>query len=566
MRNLALFRRVFCSALFLCWAVASLAAVGKPAPNTKEEVLGERASDAKPGKPQIFLPFPPEGQDALDVVSPDGEQAAWMDSRDQKWAVMVNGKRQGSEYDQVKWLVFSPDSGHFAYFGRNGKKWTAVIDGQPGKAEYDDLEYGVGFSKDGQHYAYAAKRAKKWLIIRDGMESSEYDEVGGPSFSPASQRLVYPYRLGSRSWNVSFDGKDIWPDPGVGGALFGFTPRTEKPIVLGVKLKTSRAVTRLFIPIGGDFLNSTFFIGEKAAGPSFAALSQPIIWGENDEHVLYSGSNTNVKLAKRNAALGQVIVDGKPGPEYEAAPQPVVKAFLKGTDLILPTGVRRLESRWYGVSSPTATPDGQHVAYSVRRPEKDYVVIADGRQSPSFEAIPCGPAFGPDGTLWYVGFTGGKLTLVSDGKRLAEWTWENWKDTDHCADFQLWEAGHSTFVIEQGWDLFQDYHPERLHGDLEPPPNAQTGKRQLFVDGKPGKEYDAVSLKVIPPQIAGNEIHIAYVVHGDKGHNGAFTVLDGEEGKTYDAIAAGRRALSPDGTVRYVARRGLKYFRVTQTH
>jgi hypothetical protein len=520
-------------------SVSTCPAAAAPALNTKEELMGEKNPDTK------------SGGDIEDTASPDRASVAWRERHRNKWAAMLNGKQQGAEYDEVKWLVFSPDSRHLAYFGRTGKKWAAIVDGQRDKTEYDNLD-GVTFTEDGLHYAYAAMRAKKWLIVRDGIESPIFDDVGKPHFSSTGQRLVYTVKQGD-SWRVLDEGKES--SPMTEYEFLGFTPKLEKVIAIGYE----HAGVRLII--------------DQQRGPVFDTFAPPVFVGPNDDHFVYAGSNVRRYAVKEEHGAGRIVIDGKEGREYEAAPiqstGKMLLSALAGQFKVLQNGVvDRLESRWHGVSSPAISVDGRHVAYSVRRADKDYVVVADGQEGPSFEAIPCGPAYSPEGKLSYVGFTAGKLVILSEGNRVSELPWlsESWRDSDHCADFRLWEAGHSTFILEQGWSGFG------LHGQysfvtgglsVEEQPRKPI-KRQLVINGKQGKVHESRSLNVIAPRIAGSEIHVVYEVRGDKAHNdGSFVVIDGEEGKLFDGIAPRTTRISDDQTVTYIALSGRKFLRVT---
>jgi hypothetical protein len=308
-----------------------------------------------------------------------------------------------------------------------------------------------------------------------------------------------------------------------------------------------------------------------AAGPEFDAVTWPVFWGSDERHYSYAGAAVKGFTGLKGA--GQVIVDSDSGPVYEgestAAPGQAVAgtgALAAGVaaaiayganDAGYESGIRLSEgalksfrARSFGVSSPSVSPDGRHVAYAARRGKTDYVVVRDGDVSRSFESIPCNPVFGPDGRLVYVGVEGDKLVVMVDGERLNEFAWEG---VDDCSVMTFTEGGHFVYAAAQGGHQYDDGYTSRA-------------KRRVFVDGKAGKEYDAMAVRNLQTLLTGPELHLAYEVHNDKYHNDAsFAVVDGLEGKPYDALMPYSLQFSGEKNVTYVARRGRKILRVTQS-
>ncbi len=86
----------------------------------QEEVLGEKGPASDP-------------DDKYDTISRDGRRVAWREKRDNAWVVMVNGERQGGDFQKVEDLGFSPDGRRFFFKAKEGKRWLFVIDGVRGK-------------------------------------------------------------------------------------------------------------------------------------------------------------------------------------------------------------------------------------------------------------------------------------------------------------------------------------------------------------------------------------------------------------------------------------------------
>jgi hypothetical protein len=255
--------------------------------------------------------------------------------------------------------------------------------------------------------------------------------------------------------------------------------------------------------------------------------------------VAYAGAEVKTGFGGGAKGIGRMIVDGEAGPVYEGKSTKSFGRFMleaAGGYISyhrLANGVGPFNVLHYGVSSPRPSPDGQHIAYAARRDDDDYVVVLDGDNGPSYTSIACGPQFTPEGTLVYVGVEGEKLVLVKNVERVSEF---GWKDAD-CTG--LWTPG-GDHVVYIAW---ADDHV------------------RVFIDGTPGDEYEAKNVDIETGWLD-EKLHVAYAVRGKEDDRDEFVVVDGEEGKRYDEVFA--LQVSEDGTVKYVARQGRKFFRVTQ--
>jgi hypothetical protein len=87
--GIAVFPLFFCAAM-LAGSAAKPVEVSGPL-SLKEEFLGEKSPDTAA-----------EDKKLEDTVSPSGERVAWRDKHGGKWQVMLNGKPQGPEFDDVQ--------------------------------------------------------------------------------------------------------------------------------------------------------------------------------------------------------------------------------------------------------------------------------------------------------------------------------------------------------------------------------------------------------------------------------------------------------------------------------
>ncbi len=537
--------------LLVCrWSTAKPPQEESPVTDVQEELIGEKS----PGTPP----------DDLEIVSRDGKRVAWRERPAKHWVVKVNGDPMGPEFEKIEWILFSPDSKRVAYRAKQGKNWVAVVDGKPG-SPYREIG-AIRFSPDNQRVAYAAKKGKKWLMVLDGKEGPAYDDVAEPIFSPDSQHYVYPAKR-EKKWVVIMDGEEQGPEM--------------KDVWRGeLRLKKKRLVTGLpwayFHPKEGPIYfgrvdKGWSLIIAGVAGPEFDAVTWPVFWGGDERHYTYAGAAvkrtwTGVK------GVGQVIVDSEAGPVYEgettknpdrdgtqsALAAALAAAMEYGTDRsgyewgigLAQGALKSFRAPSFGVSSPSVSPDGKYVAYAARRGKKDYVVVRDGEVSRSFENIPCNPIFGPDGRLVYVGVEGDKLVVTVDGERLNEFVWEG---VDDCSVITFTEGEHFVYTVAQGGNLYDNGYTSRA-------------KRRVFIDGEAGKEYDAKAVGNLQTLLTGPEFHLAYEVHNDKYKDDAsFVVVDGLEGKPYDAVMRYSLRFSGEKNVTYIARQGRKFFRVIQS-
>lgn len=271
--------------------------------------------------------------------SRDGKRLGFLGKRDKKWIAILDGKESGPELDDFwhsSW-GFTRNGSHFVVAGRIKNDWIYVIDGQPTPA------FGVlspiGFTSDGQHYAYAGTVAKAgtWspkqkttgTVIRDGQSvatfqgrglwgasakiatgvrefSSDFHGVSTPQFNPEG-KLVYAARRDKGDVAV-FVGSDAGP---------GFDE-----ILSSVAFSEDSQHFAYVAKRGGDFVEvrdnvpgqSSTSSRHKASGVHWIAMNG------DATHLAYEtvSGGTQYEAGATSRALRTVILDGQPGPEYDA--------------------------------------------------------------------------------------------------------------------------------------------------------------------------------------------------------------------------------------------------------
>lgn len=500
------------------------------------------------------------------TASKDGERLAWREKRGKRWVVLVNGKQVGGEFDEVAALQFGPDGKRFAFSAKNGKGWTNVIDGVEqggpykkvgsvlfspdgsrssfwaktsdgglyvvdGKSQalHKDVLRGK-FSPDNLHFAYTAQKGKQWFVVVDGVEGPGYGEAESPHYREKALTMAYVARR-QKTWFLVDDGKEtLARDLKYGYRLLGFTPVAEEPVL------------EVY-----DGNQSKMLIG-KLEGPRGNTTLIPFSQSDDHTHVAYATATIRTPaMALTERAFGQVVLDGKGGREYEGAPvesggKGALRAAFLNEAIQMKRGlVSKFTARTHGVSAPSMTRDGRHVAYAARRGNNDMTVVVDGKEGPGFEEIPGEPVYSPDGKLYYLVVDAGKLVLMVDGQRVKE---TEWREKSTCIPFSFAEGGHYHYGVlhhAEGVQVIADGQEHRL--------------RPLAVLGIPGN----------PSQVVGGRLHFAYFGMAVQPKQEAVLIVDGKEAKVYSDVWPETVRWSGEGVLTYVARDGQRLLRVTQT-
>jgi len=271
-------------------------------------------------------------------------------------------------------VVFSQDRRHVAYVMPRGQKQCVVVDGQVG-AEYDEICKGPIFSPYSNRVAYIAKKGKKSLVVVDGQPGAEYyNAINGDSliFSPDGKRVAY-----------------VLENPGMIFPLRpGEVPLDNRPFVV-VDGKAGAKYDRIFnLIFSPDSKRVAYIVHKNMGGGRFVVVDGQA--GTEYKWVtslIFSPDGKRVAYTARKGEKSLVVVDGKPGAEYDD----ILKDF------------------------PIFSPDGKRVAYVARKDQK-YLVVVEGQAGAEYDKI-YNLVFSPDGQLAYKAEKDGKLLVVLDDSR-----------------------------------------------------------------------------------------------------------------------------------------------------
>ncbi|MDO8588775.1 MAG: hypothetical protein Q7T82_17230 [Armatimonadota bacterium] len=485
------------------------------------------------------------------IFSRDGKHAAYSQRKGKKWLVVVDGQ-PGPEYDAVGFLTFSPDGERMAYYAndevrggmvvvdgqehasetnaqfspdgkyatynvKTGGKGYTVLDGQTGP-EYDGIVQGSCiFSRDGRRVAYAATKGDKSVVVVDGHPGPEYDAIwrGSLVFSPDGGHVAYvAWQGGDGQSTVVLGEKSVVVVDGQPGPEYDFVPNLQ------------------FSPDGKRMA----FVAHKG-GRTFLLAGQPT-------YLTYLADYLKTKDEK-----SVVVVDGRPGPEYDYVSGVQFSADGSRVAYVAHKGEKSL-----------AFADGKQMAYVPQKGEKCLAVV-DGQPEPEYEGIQEPVILSPDGKrVAYAVQRSGKSAVVVDGQMGPEY--------DYVMDLQFSPDGkHSAYQAQKGKKWFavvdgqagQEYdslYPLRFSPDGKHVAyRAKKGKKWLVVmDGQPGSEYNWTG----DVQFSPDGKHSAYQAGKYKEW---FVVIDGQSGPQYDDVSKGP-AFGLDGSIEYMVIKEKALFRV----
>ena len=322
------------------------------------------------------------------TASPNGTKIAYsqrIDS-DERYVISgLQGRINGSFYQNVRDFVFSSNGEHYAYKALVGDKRIAVVDGSEGQ-KYDEI-YKIVFSRDGGRYAYMADKGDQVVVVVDGKEEGPYDSTSDdPIISSSGQHVLYTIAKEGTNY-VVVDG-DIQEQ-------VGYNPVVSPD---GSRWAYSRSAS-------------------YAGDPCYIVLDGEVMDLGKDNRVsqmVFSsdGKRFAYDLVPGAGAYGDhvVVVDGVRGKKY---PFPGVGKIVFSSDgrrtaywakaqdggfMMVLDGV---EGRIYDeINDPVFSPDGDHVAYIAKDKDGKFVVL-DGKEGTRYRDV-WGLTFGMGGRLAYV--------------------------------------------------------------------------------------------------------------------------------------------------------------------
>jgi formylglycine-generating enzyme required for sulfatase activity/Tol biopolymer transport system component len=361
---------------------------------------------------------------------------------DARWLRHPQTRITGSQLSENPVVAVSPDARHLAYPVRRGSRWAVVVDGKEDQKQYDEIR-SLTFSPDGRRLAFAARRgegaAARWSVVVDGREEKAYDAiVDGPVFSPDGRRVAY-HALVVRSrapvWSggqvVVVDGKE-WKDrPQREPPTEAVLPPTAFENLRGVEFRPARL---RFSPDGQRLA------AVVRDGPGYRVVVDGIPHNRVYQAIpRLRFSPDGQRLAYVGAGTGGIaLVEGKGEKVYPETFLRDLRFSPDGKRLALATqgaGVgsparvlvdQVVVSEGTGVEEVTFSPDGKRVMAAVLR-NRVWVVEVDGKEQPETarQVPPRSLRFSPDGK--WVAFVagGGQLrdSVVIGGVEGKQYPW-----------------------------------------------------------------------------------------------------------------------------------------------
>jgi hypothetical protein len=452
-----------------------------------------------------------------------------------------------------------------------------------GESAHDAWKSGRGprSSPDARRVAWTEKRGKKWVALVNGRQlGTEYEEPLSPFFSPNSQHVAYVARRNQKGVMV-LDGKEVGPecDQIADGTFHPDSERVayfcqrnkqwnlilgeaEGPPLDDLKIWLSSPHPGIvFSPDGkraayAGIREKRFVVlldGEEvASGYDYAGAP---LFSADSQHFLFVGVKVETSLSKQTLgipprAAGTIVLDGREIAIYRSQELASRAWGLSPTtyQVVTPAAI---QTHLAGVNPPQFLPDGKLV-YAARRGENDVVVMRGDEVGPQHVNVVNGPAVSPDGKrIAYFTLARGSLVEVVDGKPGREYPARTLTRVSFVGDIVFSPDG-TRLAYEFG-----------RHGARPAWQVLFRALRRVVLDGEEGKEYDALALTNLTFSPASRRF--AYEVHDAGRQLRSLIVLDGLEGKSYEAVFSNSLRFTDEDTVVYVAREGRRYLRVTQS-
>lgn len=382
------------------------------------------------------------------TFSKDGSRYAYRAMKDKKQCVVVDGV-QGQYYDGIPIannFQFSPDSKHFSYVGLKGKKCVIIRDGTEESLNFEFIK-DVSYSPDSSHLAYKARLAKKgnvekWQVVYDGIAGDIFDQIFDLTFSSNSKHFAFT-AIKNRAMVMIVDGKEIVEKPRIGIPVFSadsenfayaYVNKNDWYIVLNDREIGPYAEVRKFF---FSYDSKRYAFVAKTGDKWFLVIDgkqEKTGFKEGIGAVKFSLDSSRYVYAGINENLGNIVVDGKPGPDYISAGEAY---FNPDSTHVVYRAKRKSDGNWETILDGTVKSkpynaiaefvfsyDSRHLAYNAAINLSKSVLIVDGKElhaENNFKII-SDPQFSPDSkhVIYYVRAGKNGWQIAVDGKILPE--------------------------------------------------------------------------------------------------------------------------------------------------
>lgn len=176
--------------------------------------------------------------------------------------------------------------------------------------------YAYAVSPHGSHVATNTHSGSRQVIIYDGVEGPKFDQIYQEGtnasvpliFSPDGSRYAYCGQVGNE-WVVIVDGKElVRSSDSVNGAI------AVSSCQLGFTSNSKHLYFTTLVSVKGSNTPFQRFVFDGKAGPP--GVSGPVMFSPDGDHYAYMLSDP-----LNQAAPSHLVVDGKPMPDLQTAPQ-----------------------------------------------------------------------------------------------------------------------------------------------------------------------------------------------------------------------------------------------------
>lgn len=576
-------------------------AAGKTLPQGQEEELGVMSAGAKR---------------VLYLASRNAGGFAWVEKAASLQKAFLNGKQMGAAYARIDKLSVSDDGEHLAFAGKHGDWWNLLIDGRKSEFIYAQIQ-SVWLRRDGLRSIALGLRESRWRVIVDGIEDPQsYEEIG--TLTSGEDLFAFAGKRESK-WYPVIDGRE---EPlACDGIIFMETPSGRPPlcvvqrdhkyqILVGgeVKAESSQPFARLAIKRDGQrFLyvrSSKELLAMDIVLPDGSSLEVPALV----QQLSFIGDSEHWVAAVRKQDSYHYIVDGQWGPPatalgpFRATPDGlhwaygaavdndvIIKKYAEGfiiqdgqeigrargapydhiLDLYnrkrrgildLTSGIlESLSFRIHGVGSSVLTPDGAEMAYfRFGAPEDKKVRFCrNGRCSDPYDDAANLIYTGPSGGWMYTVRKGTTVSIMRNDAAIgdvpAEWGFGESYGTSLSKNVGLIPSpeGRRYILVVQQITLV----PE---ASLFQPPLWRT----IYIDGQAAFKIRAEYFAHLGFSEDGS--HWTGIVINARPEGKSFVLADGGEGAHYDEIIPESFSANGNDGIRFIARMGNRFLRVTQ--
>ena len=298
------------------------------------------------------------------ALTKDYAHVMYLGKRQGKWVMVLDDRERGPWMDAVYYYYFTAEGARTVVAGRVGDSWMWFVDTIPGPAF--EVISPVAFSPDRAHIAYAGVTSQTTGFLGrghhethgymtvDGHAGREYDGAGFGG-GLAGINTIFTLQAGVRSLTADFsgvsdpiftgDGKLVYAARLGKGDIALFIDSVAvahyQDIVSDIVTSTDGKHLYFVARVGDDFAD----VLDQQIGTKVPVKERALVFvsgvvlstdGSHHAYVIVRGGE-GYKAGRSRRAERSVVLDGKPGPEFDA----------------------------YGVNDLWFSDDGRHLAYVV---------------------------------------------------------------------------------------------------------------------------------------------------------------------------------------------------------